>query len=319
MSAGPAPHAVPHAVPRWKLFGGFFIIWIVWGSTYLAIKWGVQAIPPFAMGATRFLVAGGLLYAWARLRGSAPPTLQNWRASALIGTLLLFIGNGAVSWAAQRVSSGVASVIIATVPLWLVLCEAYQGKRPRIAQLVGVALGLVGVALLVLPAHGATPNAARVDAVNPYGALALACGALCWTIGSLYSRTAPLAKPASLAISMQMLVGGALLLVLSLSMGEWTRAAFDAVTPRAAFSLLYLITFGSIIGFSTYMWLLTVASPAAVGTYAYVNPLVAVLLGVVLGGERMPPTMFLAMAVIVGGVAMVSLVDRQIDRTRRTG
>lgn len=303
-----------HAVPRWKLMGGFFIIWIVWGSTYLAIKWGVQAIPPFAMGATRFLVAGGLLYTWARLRGAAPPTLQNWRASGLIGALLLFIGNGAVSWAAQRVSSGVSSVIIATVPLWLVLCEAYQGKRPRVAQLIGVALGLVGVTLLVLPAHGAS-SAARVDGVNPYGALALACGALCWTIGSLYSRTAPLAKPASLAIAMQMLVGGALLLVLSLSAGEWTRAAFDAITPRAALSLLYLITFGSIIGFSTYMWLLTVASPAAVGTYAYVNPLVAVLLGVVLGGERMPPTMFVAMAVIVGGVALVSLVDR----TRRTG
>lgn len=294
-------------VPRWQLIGGFLIIYLVWGSTYLAIKWGVQTIPPFFMGAVRFLVAGTVLYAWTRARGAAAPTRREWRDSAIVGTLLLFVGNGAVSWASQRVSSGLTSVLVATVPLWLVLCEAYQGKRPRLMQVIGVAIGLVGVGLLVMPAHGTT--GARTTAVDPIGAVVLALGSLSWTVGSLYSRTAHQARPASMAISMQMLTGGALLTLLSLSMGEWSRVHPSQVSLVSVMSLLYLITFGSLIGFSTYMWLLKVASPTAVGTYAYVNPVVAVLLGVVLGGERLPSLAWVAMAVIVGGVALVSLVD----------
>ncbi|MCA0375671.1 MAG: EamA family transporter [Gemmatimonadetes bacterium] len=302
----------PHgSTLRWRLVGGFFIIWVVWGSTYLAIKWAVQTIPPFTMGALRFLTAGALLYGWSRWRGAPRPTAQNWRASALIGALLLFIGNAAVSWSSQRVSSGVVSVIIATVPLFLVLCEAWQGKRPRLAQLAGVGIGLAGVALLVLPAHGAgAAGTSSRAAIDPIAAAVLASGALAWTIGSLYSRTAPQAKPASLAIGMQMLTGGVLLSLASLATGEWHQLLAHDVTMRSAASLLYLIVFGSLIGFSTYMWLLTVASPAAVGTYAYVNPVIAVLLGVVLGGERLPPTALLAMSVIVGGVALVSLAAR---------
>jgi drug/metabolite transporter (DMT)-like permease len=296
------------AVPRWQLIGGFLIIYVVWGSTYLAIKWGVQTIPPFALGAVRFLVAGGALYAFTRWRGAAAPTRSEWRDSAIVGALLLFVGNGAVSWASQRVSSGIASVLVATVPLWLVLCEAYQGKRPRAIQLVGVIVGLVGVGLLVLPGSRVAVGG-RGGAVDPIGAAALTLGSLSWTIGSLYSRTSQQAKPAALAIAMQMLTGGVLLSLLAATTGDWGRLHPDAVTFQSAASLLYLITFGSLIGFSTYMWLLKVASPAAVGTYAYVNPLVAVLLGVALGGERLPPTAFAAMGVIVGGVALVSLVD----------
>ncbi len=295
---------MPHApsAARWQLIGGFLIIYVVWGSTYLAIRWGVATIPPFAMGAVRFLVAGSALYAYTRLRGASAPTRLEWRNSAIVGMLLLFIGNGAVSWASLRVNSGLTSVILATVPLWLVLCELWQGQRPRRSQYAGVAIGLVGVGLLVLPGKGATA------AVDPVGAAVLTLGSLSWTIGSLFSRTAKLAQPASLAISMQMLTGGALLLALSLSLGEWQRIDANVVSLRSSLALLYLIVFGSLIGFSTYMWLLKVASPTAVGTYAYVNPLVAVLLGVVLGGERLPSLAFVAMGVIVGGVALVSLV-----------
>jgi drug/metabolite transporter (DMT)-like permease len=306
--------AVAPAVPRWQLIGGFLIIYVVWGSTYLAIKWGVETIPPFFMGAVRFLLAGSALYAWTRWRGAAAPTRRAWRDSAIVGALLLFVGNGAVSWASQRVSSGLTSVLVATVPLWLVLCEAYQGKRPRVMQVVGVAIGLVGVALLVLPAAGAA--GARSTAVDPIGAVVLALGSLSWTVGSLYSRTAKQATPAGLAIGMQMLTGGVLLSILSLAMGEWGRVHPSEVSLTSILSLLYLITFGSLIGFSTYMWLLKVASPAAVGTYAYVNPVVAVLLGVLLGGERLPRLAWVAMTVIVGGVALVSLVDA---RRRATG
>ena len=301
--ATPDSSDVPHRTTRTRLVLGFLVIYVVWGSTYLAIRWGVETIPPFIMGAVRFLLAGGMMYAYSRWRGAKAPTMREWRASAIVGALLLFIGNGAVSWSEQRVSSGMTSLLVATVPLWLVLCEVAQGKRPGLIKWLGVAFGLVGVGLLVLPADGHISSAA----VEPVGAIVLALGSLSWTIGSLYSRTAPLAKPAALAISMQMLVGGAMLLVLSIVSGELAHVNRDAVSMASVYSLLYLIVFGSLIGFSTYMWLLTVASPTAVGTYAYVNPLVAVLLGVAFAGERIPPQAFLAMLVIVGGVAMVSL------------
>ena len=171
---------------------GFLVIYVIWGSTYLAIRWGVETIPPFSLGAVRFLMAGGALYAWSRWRGAPAPGRVEWRNAAIVGMLLLFVGNGAVSWASRRVSSGIASVLVATVPLWLVLCERWQGKRPTGAQLAGVALGLVGVGLLVLPG-------ANRRAVDPAGAVVLALGSLSWTIGSLFSRSARLARPPALA------------------------------------------------------------------------------------------------------------------------
>jgi drug/metabolite transporter (DMT)-like permease len=291
---------------RLQLILGFACIYIVWGSTYLAISWGVATIPPFLMGAVRFVIAGGALYAWSRLRGASAPTSKEWRNAAIVGALLLLVGNGAVSWASKRVDSGVVSLLVATVPLWLVICEMAQGKRPRVAQLFGVAIGLVGVGLLVLP----TEDGAERGAIDPIGAIVLSLGSLSWTIGSLFSRKAAFARPASLASGMQMLAGGAMLLGLSYVSGEFGRFEMTQVTWQSILSLLYLVVFGSLIGFSTYMWLLKVASPTAVGTYAYVNPLVAVLLGVLLGGERLPAQAFLAMVVIIGGVAMVSLAPQ---------
>ncbi|QJR36994.1 drug/metabolite exporter YedA [Gemmatimonas groenlandica] len=298
-SSPPPPTAQPVAATKWQLVVGFLIIYVVWGSTYLAIHWGVETIPPFGMGAVRFLTAGSMLYSWCRFRGAKKPTSSQWKASAVIGTMLLFVGNGAVSWASQRVPSGLTSVLVATVPLWLVLCELWQGKRPDLIKVIGVLIGLAGVALLVMPTGTATAT------VDPVGAVVLALGSLSWTIGSLYSRTARQSESPALAIAMQMLVGGSLLLTLSLAVGEWTPDLH--VTVRSAASLLYLIVFGSLIGFSTYMWLLKVASPTAVGTYAYVNPAVAVLLGVLLAGERLPAQAVAAMTVILGGVAMVSI------------
>ena len=280
---------------------GFLVIYVIWGSTYLAIRWGVETIPPFSLGAVRFLMAGGALYAWSRWRGAPAPGRVEWRNAAIVGMLLLFVGNGAVSWASRRVSSGIASVLVATVPLWLVLCERWQGMRPKGEMVGGGVWGVVGGGLLVLPG-------ANRRAVDPAGAVVLALGSLSWTIGSLFSRSARLARPPALASGMQMLCGGVLLLALSGVMGEWGRLDPAAVSARSLLSLAYLAVFGSIVGFSTYMWLLTVASPTAVGTYAYVNPVVAVLLGTWLGGERLPPLALAATAVIVGGVALVSLV-----------
>ncbi len=316
--SAPGPVAAPAAPPRWRLAVGFAVIYVLWGSTYLAIRVAIDTIPPFVLGAVRFLVAGSVLYAWSRLRGAPRPTPREWRNSAIIGALLLFVGNGAVSWSEQRVSSGMTSLLVATVPLWLVLCELWMGVRPTLIKVLGVAIGLVGVGLLVLPATGDTRSAA----VDPVGAIVLSLGALSWTAGSLFSRGAVLAKPASLASSMQMLVGGAMLFVLAVVTGE-IPAVFSGPAPSlaSAGAVLYLIIFGSLIGFSTYMWLIKVASPTAVGTYAYVNPVVAVLLGVSILGEQLPTRAVLAMLVIVGGVAMVSLAPhlRPRDWTQRKG
>lgn len=300
--------------PRWQLVLAFACIYIVWGSTYLGMRFAVDTIPPFLMGATRFLIAGSLLVAWSAARGQARASRLAWRNAAVVGGLLLLVGNGAVAWAAQRVPSGMMSLLVATVPLWMVVIERALGRRASFPQLVGVGIGLVGVSLLVLPADGSWRNAP----VDPAGAFALVMGSFAWTAGSLYSRGAEQARYAPMASGMQMLCGGAMLLVLGVLSGEPARLTLDAVSPRSALAVVYLIIFGSLVGFSTYMWLLKKASPSAVGTYAYVNPAVAVALGVVLAGETVPSRAVLAMSVILGGVALVSLAPKPGRRLRRT-
>ena len=287
---------------RGQLMLGFLRIYVLWGSTYLAIRFAVSTIPPFFMGGVRFIIAGTLLFGWSRWRGAPKPDREQWKNAAIIGTLLLVVGNGAVAWAEQRVDSGVASLIVATVPLWIVLGEMVQGRRPEALQWIGVAVGLVGVGILVMPGEGATTN--PIDRV---GAAALLFGSFSWTAGSLFSRTARLATPSSTASGMQMLCAGVIMSVVSAVSGEWSRVHPSTISGASILALAYLIVFGSIVGFSTYMWLLSVARPVAVGTYAYVNPLVAVFLGVVVAGEHLPASATLAMIVIVASVALVSL------------
>jgi drug/metabolite transporter (DMT)-like permease len=286
---------------RVQLVLGFLCVYIVWGSTYLAIRIAVATIPPFILGAVRFLVAGTALYLWARLRGASRPTREEWRSAFIIGFLLLLIGNGAVVWSEQRVSSGIAALLVATVPLWLVLLEVWQGRRPAALQWVGVATGLGGVGLLMVPSGNG------VAAVSVTGALVLTAGALSWTVGSMFARSAPVAKSASMASGMQMLCGGALMSVAAAASGELHHVDIGAISASSVIALAYLVVVGSIIAFSTYMWLLTVASPVAVGTYAYVNPAVAVGLGVVFAGETLLPTALAAMIVIVASVALMSV------------
>lgn len=296
----------PAPATRVQLVLAFLCIYVVWGSTYLAMKFAVDTIPPFLMGAVRFLTAGGLLMAWSAWRGRARATARAWRNAAIIGGLLLFWGNGSISWASQRVPSGVLSLLVATVPLWLVVLEGVRGRRPTVPQLAGVVVGLFGVSLLVLPADGSWRNAP----IDPLGAGVVMLSALAWTTGSLFSRTAEQASYPPMASGLQMLCGGAMLAVLSLVTGEAARLDLAHVSPQSALSVLYLIVFGSLVGFSTYMWLLQKASPTAVGTYAYVNPAVAVALGATFAGERLPARGALAMAIIVGSVALVSLAPR---------
>jgi drug/metabolite transporter (DMT)-like permease len=296
----------PAPATRLQLALAFLCIYVVWGSTYLAMKFAVATIPPFLMGAVRFLTAGALLVGWSAAQGRARATRRAWRNAAVIGGLLLFVGNGSISWATQRLPSGVVSLLVATVPLWLVVLEGVRGRRPTGPQVAGVVVGLFGVSLLVLPADGAWRDAP----IDPLGAALVILSALAWTTGSLFSRTAEQAPYAPMASGLQMLCGGALLGGLSLATGEPAQLDLGQVSTQSALAVAYLIVFGSLVGFSTYMWLLQKASPTAVGIYVYVNPAVAVALGALFAGERLPARGALAMAIIVGSVALVSLAPR---------
>jgi drug/metabolite transporter (DMT)-like permease len=282
------------------VIAGFGTVYLLWGSTYLAIRIGVGTIPPFVMGAIRFLIAGSVLYLLVHPRER--PTLAQWKSAAIVGVLLLVFGNGAVMWAEQKMPSGIASVIGAVVPLWMVLRDWARrgGRRPTAIVMVGVILGLGGLAILV------NPFAPSTTAVDRLGVLALMGGSLSWAVGSLYSKHAlhhpsPLVGPA-----MQMLAGGVGLAIISVVSGELARFHPSTVSTHSMLAVLYLVIFGSLVGYSVYIWLLRVATPSAVSTYAYVNPVVAVFLGWLILSEPLTPRTLLAAAVIVGAVALIT-------------
>ncbi len=255
---------------RAKLIAAFAAVYVLWGSTYLAIRFGVETIPPFLMAGTRHLTAGLILFLWTRLRGEPRPDKRHWAAAVFIGGLMLLGGNGLVTWAERRVPSGLAALIVASVPLWMALLD---GLHRHMLDLLGA------------------------------GALLLA--ALCWTAGSLYSRYARLPESVLTATAMQMIGGGVLLWLVGLVAGEGSRLDLAAVSSRSALSLAYLIVFGSLLGFSAYVWLLRATTPARVSTYAYVNPVVAVFLGWAFAGEAVTLRVALATIAIVASVALI--------------
>ena len=295
----------PAATPRWQVILGFATVYILWGSTYLGIRFAIETIPPFLMAGSRFLVSGFLLYGWARMRGAEKPTAQHWKVALLIGLLLPFIGNGAVVWSEQHVPSGMVSLLVATTPVWMVLIDWWSpgGKRPTVAVVVGVVVGLAGLALLIGPSE--ILGGGRVDVLS---ASVLTLGSICWAVGSVYSKHANQPSSPILAIGMQMIAGGVLLSVLSLAVGEPQRFDIARVTGKSLFWFIYLFIFGSMIGYTTYIWLLSKASPARVSTYAYVNPLVAIVLGNVAANEPITRRMLIAAVTILGAVAMLTLV-----------
>ncbi len=284
----------------------FAALYVVWGSTYLAIRFAIQTLPPFLMAGTRFVVAGSLLYAWHRARGTPRPTLRQWGGAAVAGGLMLFLGNGGVSWSEQYVPSGLASLLIATVPLWLVLLNWAErgGSPPSGLEYLGIAIGLAGVVLLIEPG---TVTDADSSAGSFYlmGVIVLLLASGAWAAGSLFSRRGVLPRRPLYATSMMMMCGGTLLLAFSVLLGEPARVSIGSVSLESALALLYLIVFGSLIAFSAYTWLLRVTRPALVGTYAYVNPVVAVLLGWWLADEPVTARTLAGMVVIVGSVILV--------------
>jgi drug/metabolite transporter (DMT)-like permease len=288
---------------RAQIIAAFASIYLIWGSTYLAIRYADETIPPFLMGGVRFLISGAMLYAWARYRGAPRPSPVHWRNAVIAGAFLLLGGNGAVVWAEQFVPSGMTALLVSILPFWLVIIEWIRPprRRPAGAVLIGLILGFIGIIVLVGPAdlggHGD---------VRPIGALVLILGSLSWAIGSFYSRDAELPESGLLTTGMEMLGGGTLLLVVGVLTGELSRFDVHSVSRASAVGLLYLITFGSLLGFTSYIWLLDKVSPARLGTYAYVNPVVAVVLGWAIAGERLSVRTAVAAAIVICAVALIT-------------
>lgn len=278
-------------------------VYIVWGSTYLAIRFAVETMPPFLMAAARFLVAGGLLFAVRRAAGDPIPHRVEWRSAAIVGLFLLLGGNGAVVWAEQTVPSGLAALMVSSSPLWMLSIEALLpgGRRPTGRAVLGILIGFAGVVMLFWPG-----GQSGMTGVDPWGAGALLFATLTWAFGSIYSRHLRLPASPMMGTAVEMLAGGVGLLLLGTITGEFTRLDLASISTRSLFGLGYLIVAGSLVGFSAYTWLLRVAPTSLVSTYAYVNPLVALLVGALIGNEEFSTRTLLAAGIILGSVALTT-------------
>jgi drug/metabolite transporter (DMT)-like permease len=278
------------------------VVYLVWGSTYLAIRVAIETLPGFTMAGVRFLVAGALLFLWGRWRGGAMPTTAQWLRSAGIGALLLLGGNGLVVWSEYRIGSGVAALLVAIEPVWVALLSplVLGAARASWRTAVGLVLGVGGVAALVIDPSGS--DATRAD---PLGALAVVVATLSWALGSLWTVRADLPKARTVGFGAQMLCGGALLLTTGALSGEWRAIEPTQFSSRSVAALFYLVVFGSIAAFSAYGYLLRTTAPLVASTYAFVNPLVAVALGWLFAGEPVGARLALATALILGAVALI--------------
>jgi drug/metabolite transporter (DMT)-like permease len=286
--------------PSAKVWAALAVVYVVWGSTYLAIDVGVRTMPPFLMLAARFLVAGGVLYAVVAAREGRllrPPPLREWRAAFLIGAALLLVGNGTVGWAEDRgVDTGTAAIIIASMPLWLALFDRLlYGRRFTAAVVAGLVVGFAGVAILVSPGVGGATG---------IGELALVVSSAVWALGSLRARGETASSPL-LSAAMQMLAGGALLALAATALGEWNDFEPSQVSAASAAAFVYLVLVGSLLAFSAYTWLLRVAPTSLVGTYAYVNPLIAVMLGTIVLDEGLTWRLLFGGGIVVAAVAVI--------------
>lgn len=287
-----------------KVWVALITLYIVWGSTYFGIKVAIETIPPFFHAGIRFLISGIILVIWQRAVGSTMPTRNQWIATFIIGNLLLLGGNGLVAWAEQTIPSGIAALIIGSVPLFLVIMEAFRpnGVKPNWQSILGLIIGFVGIFILV----GPNEIAGGETKLNPFGVIALLGACLFWAIGSIYSKSADLPKSTLMTTGAEMLMGSIGLFLVSLLTGELNGWNPAEVSTRSLIGLIYLITIGSIIGFGSYIWLLQNAPISLVATYAYVNPIVAVLLGYFFGNEILEPRIWLATAIIIGAVAFIN-------------
>lgn len=297
--------------PRaWKVLLAFATIYFVWGSTFLAIRVGVQEVPPFLLAGMRFLLAGAVLYAWMRSRGTASPTAREWGSATLLAILIFVLDYGLLFWAERRVPSGIAAVMMATIPVFMALSEILIMKTQRLTLRLAAALltGIAGVAVLVN--HSMNLGGAPVDTL---GAIALIVASVSWSIASALTRKLTLPSVKAMSSAAQMFTGGVLLTLTSALLGELHGFRFQSVSGKAWIALAYLIVAGSIIAFTAYVWLIHHESPTKVGTYAYVNPVIAVLLGYFLAGEAIGPRTIIGTLLVLVSVIVITTTQRKKD------
>lgn len=287
----------------WKVLLAFSIIYFVWGSTFLAIRVGVREVPPFLLAGMRFVLAGVVLYAWMRTRGTASPTRREWTAASLLAVLIFVLDYGLLFWAERRVPSGIAAVMMATIPVFMVLAEILLlGTQRLTAKLAfALALGIGGVAVLV--SRSLSLGEVPIDAE---GAIALVVAAISWSLGSALTRKLPLPASKPMSSAAQMLCGGVLLTLLAGGLGEFHGLHLETVSRGAWIALAYLVVAGSIVAFTAYVWLIHHESPTKVGTYAYVNPVVAVAVGYFFGGEAVGPRTLLGTLLVLVSVIVIT-------------
>jgi drug/metabolite transporter (DMT)-like permease len=300
-----------------KVLLAFAAIYIIWGTTYLAIRIAVESIPAFLMAGVRFLLAGTLAYGFLRARGVPAPTGAQWRSAGVVGAFLLVGGNGLVTWAEQRVPSGIAALVVATMPLWLAFFDwsIYRAGMPGRRIIFGLLLGVIGIGLLLGPD--------QIQGTATFGITSLAVlflAPILWSLGSLISRRATLPENVFMSTAAEMLVGGVLLLIAGLFTGEASRLDLAGISTRSLLATLYLAVFGSIVALTAYVWLLKSVAPAQVATYTYVNPVIAVLLGWLVLDERVTSMMLFAVAIIILAVIIItSHKKRMVSATVKSG
>ncbi len=301
--------------PRWQTLLAFAIIYFVWGSTFLAIRIGVRVMPPILFASMRFLTAGILLYAWVRLKGTPAPSRREWASAIIIGFVIFVVDYGFVFWAESRVPSGIAAVMLATIPVFMALSEIIFLRTQKLTLRLALAMlaGLAGVVVLVNPSFGFGQ-----EPIDKLGAGALVISAISWAVGTILTRKLPLPESKVMSASAQMLAGGIMLTLTATLLGDFKGFSVRAISPRVWIALVYLIFAGSIIAYTAYVWLIHHESPTKVGTYAYVNPVIAVLLGYFFGGEPLggrtvAGTLLVLVSVVVITTAGKAAVPRPVE------
>lgn len=287
--------------PKLRIILGFATIYLIWGSTYLAIRFAVDTIPPFTLAGARFLLGGAALYGWALYRGSGRPQLRHWLYTLIIGLLMAVGGNGFVTWGEMTVPSGLAALIVSLVPFWIVLIDWLRpgGVRPNRWVIVGVLMGFVGMIFLINPT-----DLGGVAEIDKTGAAIIVLATMLWAMGSIYSRHAPQPDSHALSAGMQMLGGGTVLMLMGAFTNEWQALSIDTMSTQSVLSVLYLASFGT-FAYGVYLWLMKTVPAAKVATYAYVNPVIALFLGHILAGEAVSDRTLVCSAIIIIAVLMV--------------
>ena len=300
----------------WKVLLAFAIIYFVWGSTFLAIRVGVREVPPFLLAGIRFLTAGVILYAWMRAKGTPSPDWREWGGAALLAILIFVCDYGLLFWAEKRVPSGIAAVMLATIPVFMALSEIVILRTQRLTARLAIALlvGIGGVAVLV--SRSASFGDAPIDTA---GACALLVAAISWSVAASLSRRVPLPSAKAMSSGAQMFAGGVLLMGTAFALREFRGFGLQAVSAKAWLALAYLVVAGSILGFTAYVWLIHHESPTKVGTYAYVNPVVAVLVGYFLGGESLGPRTIMGTALVLVSVVVITTAPKKVAQVGPDG